>query len=255
MRKTVIFLLSLSFSLVRVPPVRAQTVETKPAHELFESLDYPELQVVPLASQRLEMEARDEKVNWWYVHWSLQASALATFTLSLMAGSYERDDLSENDRDDFSTAKTGGMLLGLGWLTATVLVGVKKPYGAAYAELRKTESKTKRGQLLRERLAEETFERQAELMRKLRIASVVSNVLMSAYLGSFVEGDGSILTAASVLLGFLPLWVKDRHIYTYEKHIEYKRNIYAPVASLRFRPQVHEGEMKVYPSLNFAWEL
>lgn len=229
------------------------TTETRPTHELFDSLDYPELQVVPSASHRLELEANDERDNWWHIHWPMQVSAVSTLSLGFLSKSYSRLSLDSDELSDFDTARLGAKVLGLSWLTATVLVGMKKPYLSSYQNLADIKGKTRRSLLLRERLAEEALEKQAELMKKLRTASVASNVAIALYINSYSAGDGKIFAVASAALGLLPLWIKDRHVFTYEKHMDYKRNIYAPLTGIRLIPRDTGTGVKIQPLLNMAW--
>ena len=231
-------------------PPHAPSTKT---HELFESLDYPELQVVPLASRRLKLERKSEENNWWHVHWPMQASALSTLVLPFIADGQKKTDLSTADEGDFSTAKTGTMILGASWLTATILIGIRKPYNSGYKEIRAVKGKDKRSRLLRERLAEETLEKQASLIRKLRKASAITNSLAAIYIGSFTESTGKLYAAASAILALLPLWIDDPHIFTYEKHMHYKRNIYAPLTMLKYIPEQTPTGLAIYPSLELAW--
>ena len=245
--------ISIAFFFTTVSSFGAPQTPTAKTHELFESLDYPELQVVPLASRRLKIEATDEDKNWWYVHWPIQVSALSTMVLPIVLESHKKDDLDAAQASDFSTGKTGSYLLGAGWLTATILLGMQKPYKKAYKEARSVKGKDKRSRLLRERNAEEALEKQARLMKKLKWAAAISNAVAAINLNTYIKSTGNIYGITGVLVALLPLWFEDRHVYTHRKHMEYKQNIYTPVTRLNYRPEQTVAGTRLYPQVELNW--
>lgn len=253
----VFLLFSMSFSST----VFSKEIAEKKAHapaekirELFESLDYPELQVVPRASQRLKIEAIDEKKNWWYVHWPIQVSALSTLTLGFMANSRFDSGLSAERLEDGKTAATAAKLVGGGWLIGTLLIGLQNPYSSGLQNLSKVKGNSRRNQLLRERMAEETLEKAAKLMKRLKTISIATNLVTVVALGSHFDETGIVYTAISGALAFLPMWFEDRHVFVYDKHMLYKRQIYAPMASLGLYPENNGQKVNWQPTFNLSWK-
>ena len=91
------------------------------ATDILKSLDYPELQVVPRASERIRMEAKAEARNWWYVHWPMQLSAISTIGAGLFASSNQADDLSDVRKEEAKTASSAAIALGSAWLLETLI--------------------------------------------------------------------------------------------------------------------------------------
>ena len=83
--------------------------------------------------------------------------------------------------------------------------------------------------LLRERLAEEAMQKPADLIRMLAYASTITNVIAAGGLIDTVNSDYNLYAGIAILTAFLPLIFKNKYTENYEKHLEYKRKIYAPV--------------------------
>ena len=86
-----------------------------------------------------------------------------------------------------------------------------------------------------------------------RTDSVASNIAVLMYMNSYSTSDEKLFTLVSAVIGLLPLWVKDRQIYAYEKNADYKHNAYAPVTGIRLMPRETERGNKIQPLLNMAW--
>ena len=218
---------------------------------MINSLDYPELQVVPRATDRLRMEAKDEESSWYTTHWPIELSGLATLATAMTASGQQRADLTSADKTTAGTVVTVAQAVGGGWLIAGILIGMQKPYKAGLDRVTKISSKDERGILLRERLAEEALEKPARLMRPLKWASVVSNFTMSALTGVYLTDQGRIMAGLSASLAFLPLMYEDRSIDVHDKHLEYKRKIYRPMSYMDFHLN---NENKITPMANLLWE-
>lgn len=236
-------------------------LENKTAQEiadLVKDLDYPELQVVPRASDRLRMEARDEGRGWFYQHWPIQLSGLAT----LATATYGKNQIrvpSSNDaaknaafEDQAGRVLLVGQLIGAGWLFGGVLWGLRKPYRTGLAEISKIQGKDTRSQLMRERLAEESLESPAKLVKPLRVASVVTNLAVSILMATYLSDEGRIIAAGSATLAFVPLIYDDPTVYTWEKHQEYKRKIYGPVSSTGIGID-RANNNRIVPTTTLTW--
>lgn len=235
-------------------------LENKTAQEIAElvkDLDYPELQVVPRASDRLRMEARDEGRAWFYQHWPIQLSGLAT----LATATYGKNEIrtpsaTDTARNEAFEAQAGrvlmmGQLVGAGWFFGGVLWGLRKPYRKGLVEISKIQGKDTRSHLMRERLAEEALESPAKLVKPLRIASVVTNFVASALIANYLSDEGRLIATGAAALAFVPLIYDDPTVYTWEKHQEYKRKIYGPVSSTGFG--IDRTTQRLVPTTTLTW--
>src|ERR1700677_2836215 len=68
--------------------------------EILDSMGYPELQVVPRASERLSMEAKSEDSNAAITHWPIEFAGLATLVVGISAKGNERSDLTPKETSD-----------------------------------------------------------------------------------------------------------------------------------------------------------
>lgn len=238
--KSVFWVLIVGFLVVG--PVRGQTASeseqeaasaTRQSHpskdlKVLESLDYPELQVVPRATQRLTLEAAEEKKNFWYVHWPFYGSALATILSAQQQQSNLKADLESKERSDAKDRLTISSAIGTAWLVGMVVLSFDRPYQKGKDTVEKIGGRSKETALMRERIAEETFETPARLISKLKWISVVSNFVANSVALDEVNTDGQVYAGVGILASFLPLVFEHTYTYNYEKHQEYKRKIYAP---------------------------
>ncbi|MEK6554676.1 MAG: hypothetical protein AABZ31_05520, partial [Bdellovibrionota bacterium] len=201
------------------------------ADEIFKSLDYPELQVVPRATERLLTEAQYEESRRLLVHWPIILPSLATFYLGLTSDGEYKTGATKSEKDDADLYSTAATMVGGFWVAASSFISWSKPYRTGLNNTRKNKDKDKRGALYRERIAEETLEMQADTMKTLVRLAVISNLAATVAVASSHEvSDGEI--AISALLAFTPWIFEHRYITTWNKHLEYKRKIYSPIASL-----------------------
>ena len=200
--------------------------------DIINNLEYPELMVVPRASERLRIEAKDEDDSWYYTHWTIEFSGLATLALGTVASSYYRESLSATEKADAKTVTTVTQAVGLGWITAGFLIGMQKPYRSALNVINKYPGKDERSTLARERLAEENLESPARLMRVMKWASVLTNFGACALTATYLSDQGRLGAGVAAALSFLPLIFEDHAIVVFEKHLEYKKKIYGPVSSV-----------------------
>ncbi|MCB0350014.1 MAG: hypothetical protein KDD38_02450, partial [Bdellovibrionales bacterium] len=128
-------------------------------------LSYPELEVTPRASERLDIEYKNEKRTSWQTHLPIQFSALAT----LYAGtsSSVKDGATADEKDSYETAQTIAVGVGAGWLVLTgALAAAYRPYRTGRIEISKLPKGTPREQLTRERISEEALYAPAALANK-----------------------------------------------------------------------------------------
>ena len=215
-------------------------------------MGYPELQVVPRASERLAIEAKSEDSSGIVAHWPIQLSGLATLYVGFAAKGNLRTDLTEKEKSDSNTIASVTTAIGAGWILGTALLGAQRPYRSGVYAINKYPGKDERATLLRERLAEEALEKPARTMRVLQNFSVISNAVVNIASGWHANESGKITAGVGLLLSFLPYVFEDHSIAVYEKHIEYKKKIYTPLKSAYFS---YDSKSKsLTPMTGLAWE-
>jgi len=219
--------------------------------EILSSVGYPELQVVPRASERLNMEAKAERGSWFITHWPIQFSGLVTLYVGNSSKNARRLDLSDKGKADGNTISTTATAIGAGWLLGGLVLGLQKPYTAASRNIQRVKGKDQRAELLKERLAEEALERPAKTMRVLQWVSVITNATMNTLLINYSNDKGKVTAGLGVVFAFLPLMFNDHSINVFEKHVEYKKKIYAP---LKTGGMHYDSDSKTFtPTMNLVW--
>jgi hypothetical protein len=231
----------------------AHAEENSKGEGLLKALSYPELEVVPRASQRLRTEAIYENKNAWKTHLSLQVSALSTLVAGVVAIDSPKKDASQAERDNNEWSSQLGILVGGGWLATTlVMSGSYKPYRSAWLKVKKMPKGSQAEELARERTAEEGLYTPARLGTRLKYLSIVTNALASAYIIGNGSDEVKVAGSLSLLLALNPLIFDYRWGWVADQHREYKKKIYGPVAQFRALPKAN-GEMDFAPTL--AWHL
>ncbi len=218
---------------------------------LFSSLDYPELQVVPRASDRLAMESPLEKDLGLSMFWPFQLSALMTVGTGFMMKGRLKEDATEQERKDADFAANAAVGIGAAWIGLTYYLLSTEPYGSELSKIKKYKGNDKRTDLLRERIAEEALQKPAELIRTLTWISFATNFGATVNLIDRSTKDNNLYPALGAVAAFLPLIFKNRYIENYEKHLEYKRKIYSPIVSTTFYPDKFTGALT--PGLLMTW--
>lgn len=193
-----------------------------------QNLTYPELNVVPRASQRVKLEIKNESRDAWSSNLAVQISSLSTLSAGIMASSSVDTDKDENKLSPVIAMSVGGA-----WLSATAWAAMKyRPYKESFKRIRKLPYKTKRERLIVERLAEEEINTLRSLGKRIRWFSTFSNLAASTYLLESVEGDSDAHMAASVsaLLALGPLFFNYKWENIAKEQEKYKKKIYTPVA-------------------------
>ncbi len=216
-----------------------------------QEFSYPELNVVPRASDRIRMEVRSEEGHAWKSNLALQMSSFLTLSSGILAGSNLRED------DDKSYAPEVAMTVGAGWFVASIWASAKyRPYRNSFLKLRKKPYRTKREKLTKERLAEEEINSLRSMGQKIRWASAASNFATSMYLmdaiddstdeGKKVRGLASISAVASLI----PLFFPYRWETVATEQDKYKKKIYAPVS---LAPTLLKTNKGLINGLKLAW--
>jgi hypothetical protein len=199
------------------------------------TFEYPELSVVPRATERVQMEAQKDREQRWKTHLPILAPALGNLvagTTLLLNGT--RSDTHPTDTSS-KVAPWVGMGTGLVW-TALILGVVDRQdfYQEGLIEATKIPARTQKDLLMRERLAEESIHRAGKLARKLKWLSAISNLGAGAFMiGAAKENSvASYVSIGAAATAFIPFLFPHRWELTESIHEDYKRRIYAPIAQV-----------------------
>lgn len=219
--------------------------------DILESIGYPELQVVPRATERLALEAKGEDYSSIFTHWPVELSGLMTMAVGFTSKSAQKDDLSVKQKRDANSIATATTTVGGAWVVGGVILGLQHPYRRGAQTISKYQGRDERSMLLRERLAEEALERPARVMRVLENVAVISNFSMNALSMIHADDNGKVVAGLGVIMSFLPYMFQDHQIDVYDKHIEYKKKIYAPIKSASLH---YDSSSKTFtPMTTLAW--
>lgn len=192
-------------------------------------LSYPELEVAPRATERVQIEARKELRGRWLVHLPIQASSVLTLVAAGMAK--EKADLSQDEKTKFDERIQNANYVGAGWLiTSTLMAGLYKPYTSGIKELKQISVKSKRDELTRERIAEEILYRPATVAKAMKWFSVITQVAVNAALIDNNEDKSAAVAAVAMIGAFAPVIFNHAWIENADNHRLYKKRIYGPIA-------------------------
>lgn len=211
-------------------------------------LDYPELNVTPRASDRLQIEADKENAKTWLNLVPIQFSSLVTLSTGL-AFTEKPQDGNTNQSGSASTAnaptpsyaKTVGLAVGGAWLAVTLALDMwYRPYESGFHDVNPMPRRTQREQLTRERFAETTIEEAATMGRRLMWAATATNLFASIYMLANAEkgSTGVALAAAAIPAALAPLVFQTHWQAVAAQQREYKKRIYGPISSLSVQPSI-----------------
>jgi hypothetical protein len=239
--------LKLIFVTILMAPVLAAAQ----AKDDLSQLTYPELEVTPLASERLEIEARKERANRFAIQWPAQLSALVTLVAADTA--HPKDNASSGDRDRIRDGISQGRVIGGAWLGATVLLsGLYNPYRRGYAETAKLPDKTTREKLTRERLSEEALYAPADLAWKIEVFSVATEFYATMPFILYGDANTKTMGAIAAFAAFAPLIFEYRWSSVARQHREYKKKIYGPTTGPVLLPK-ENGQVQLGYGLAYSF--
>ncbi|HET9237796.1 MAG TPA: hypothetical protein VFO10_11125 [Oligoflexus sp.] len=212
-------------------PLQAQAPAPK------EGYQYPELLVVPRASQRLATLANQESKSRARTHFVLQAPAFFT----LLAGASAMS-MKEAKSKEAAAIASG---IGLGWLVGTFGLGAMyTPYRTAQQDIAALGDKTQEQSLAKERRAEEALYFPAYVMRRVQYIAAFTNFAGAIAITSLPEENDKVKAVAGVaaVMAFLPLVFDHPWITNYDQQQDYKKRIYGPVAELTLLPEVSHAQ-------------
>lgn len=241
---------------VKEPAAKKESVVIPPREskeeDILKGLDYPELMVVPRATDRLTMETQNEREYGWIAFWPYQVSSITTLLAgNRLRGNYKADVTTDLEKKDSDNVGLAAMAVGVGGLGLSIFLIRSDLYGDSFRRLKAMKVTDKRSELLRERLAEEALEKPAHLINMLTTVSVTLNVLANGAVLSQANGDVRSYAAIGMVASFLPWMFSNRYVDNWSKQQEYKRKIYTPL--LGFDWQYHSRSKEFQPQLSMNW--
>lgn len=188
--------------------------------------DYPELSVVPRASERLRIEADRETNQRWTAHLPLAVAGATTLLGGVLA-----EGNKDGDKDDGVGPKIA-IGVGTGWLVTAIWLHTSyRPYSAGSREVKALPQGSMREQLIAERYAEERIAAAASLGKKIKWISFGTNFLASVASASDAKKDsaGMAVSIAGVATAFLPLLFNYPWENIQDEQLNYKKKIFGPV--------------------------
>ncbi len=229
----------------------AQPEYQLPKLEDLKALDYPELQVVPRASERLEMGAIAVKDRGVMLLFPYMASSVMTLAAGVIVNSSIRPELSENDKREASVASKFAIGIGAAGIGLAYWFTYSDNYGITLAQIRGFKNKDRRTELFKERLSEEVFEKTAKQASQWKWVFATANLLTSLQLTGKSTGANNIVPTLGVAAALLPLFITTSYETNYRKQLEYKRRIYVPLTWFDYQYNARQASWQ--PQLNAVW--
>lgn len=224
-------------------------------------IDYPELNMVPRNSDRLESEAKVEGRRIWGVAIPMAASAAVTVAVGGVIW----------NSTDLAMAPAGWTAVGagaIGLMISGAVVAFGSPYQAALTDLNAAYPKgtSVRERLTRERFAEEAVQRAARNGNRLRFLAATLQGVTNVYVfvSSFAYGRnfpndmivqsrstmGMVAAGVGFLAAFAPVFFRPYWIDVAEEQDSFRKRIFSPVA----QPAVFPVGDSLVPGVALAWK-
>lgn len=218
--------------------------------KFLENLDYPELQVVPRATARLQNEAAYESERSHSLQWTFYTSGLATLYMGYKHnGNYKQENPTDEQKASNASNALMAEAIGLGTLGVAAFMAISKPYTKANDDVKRVKGNDRKSELYRERIAEEGLEKPALLMDKLTTIAIGANLLAFALVVSEATDETKNTAYIAGVASMLPYLFESPYITNYQKQLEYKRKIYVPLSSFQFFPNGN----KLIPGVALNW--
>jgi len=192
--------------------------------------DYPELTVIPRASETVKKEAETESKNNYLIHWAIQAPAVATLLASaLHQATPKYDDTGAKLSSD---ARLTGFMVSAGWIVGTLgLSAFYHPYQSSLSELGKQGGSSARDQLLRERMAEHGLKAASRVGTLLRYASGITLIGANVFLLAEADGQHKAFPAVAAGLSLVSLFWCHPWERNYREQMSYRKRVYGVVSN------------------------
>ncbi|MGZ3806760.1 MAG: hypothetical protein ACXVCE_01640 [Bacteriovorax sp.] len=191
------------------------------------ALSYPELDVTPRATERLNMLIEKERESHFFSQLPMQTSAISTLATGLL----QLGSVNES-KDPSKKSPNAGIIVGAAWLGINYYVGQRyHVYEETMTDVNKIPGKTARDQLMRERIAEEGINRAARLANRLKWISAATNAGANVYMLSKVKKETAAhyMGAFSLLASFAPVLFTSESERVAEDQNAYKKKVYGPL--------------------------
>ncbi|MGZ3700114.1 MAG: hypothetical protein ACXVCH_18625 [Bdellovibrionota bacterium] len=193
-------------------------------------LSYPEMSVVPRATDRLASELPTESLRVWTSTLPMLISGTATLAGALVCFGPGQ-----------VTPVVTGLTIGGGWVIAGLVTGLfYRPYEAANQEISAVAKGGLDEKITRERLAEEAIDRAGGYFNRIRFLSAATNVfasvpmIVSAFTGSNSGTPNYLYLGAGAgvaAVALIPLFIKPYFTKVADEQESFKQRIFSPVAS------------------------
>ena len=205
--------------------------------------------MTPRYSDRLDQEA--QKDRGMLAYWQFQVGGAATMAAMLTRMTTTAGTLN-------TSALVGAGVGGLWLLGGTLMGALYDPYRSGQKAVAALPKGTTREQLTRERVAESEIEGAESVVSKLRTTMLVTDLFAAFY---FMAGgsNGFSMTsdlpvvATVILSGFVPYLFKPSVMVVAEQQRDYRKKIFAPVASLGLHAESASSAAHLVPSLQLSW--
>ncbi len=218
------------------------------------TFEYPELSVVPRATDQVLAESGHEADSVWKNHLPFLVPATVTFlagTAELVEGPKQENQASSSS--DHKAVPYVAMGVGMAWFgVAYGILGQQDFYSSAASEIRQLQSKTTREQLLRERRAEEGIIKAGSLARKLKWLSFASNLFSGILVATTSKESSTYFGIAAALTSLTPLVFPHRWEELDNRHQDYKKRIYAPVAEISILKDPGFASARFSPAISLS---
>ncbi len=259
MKKTILFVLIVCTQFAYTQVVSAQsvlssqdmTLKSAPLED-FKALDYPELQVVPRASERLMIESQKNKDKGIFLLMPYVIPSLFTLSSGAVASGSLKDSLTIEDREIAKTSTNASIGIGVFSLAAAYWYVQADQYGETVGQLRGLKSKDRRTELLKERISEEAFERSNQQFSKAKWIFAVTHFIANASLAGKLQGDSNIIPVVGMLTAWAPIFMSTDYETNYQRQLDYKKRIYVP---LTFMDMKYNTQTQAWiPQTSFVWQ-
>lgn len=253
---TAIAIISISlnvFAQTQATPTSAAATTATESLKLedLKALDYPELQVVPRASERLVLETTHASDNGVMTLLPYVLSSTMTLLSGAVVNSNMRTDYDDQRKLEVGRSAKGAMVVGAAGLGLAYWFANTDFYGTSLNQIRALKNKDRRTELLKERLAEESFEKSAQMISQWKWVFVLTNLVASAELTGKSVDDNNLVPSLSVAAALLPLFISTSYETNYQKQMEYKKRIYVPLTWFDYK--YHPNQASWQPEFNLVW--
>ncbi|HAG91606.1 MAG TPA: hypothetical protein DCL41_07025 [Bdellovibrionales bacterium] len=223
---------------------------------LAEDFEYPELNVTPLASERLKMEALRENSSseMWMDHVPVFIPATLNLIAAIKLNSQKSDFSAKEQKDAEDTTRVafGVSAFWIGY--SSYLAMTYRPFSDATTYISRMEGNSKKAHLIRERLAEERIKESARFGRMLSWISSGTLLASSLAVASKAKTDAEAIAIVSAVSALSPLIFRYRWEKVEDYHSEYKKRIYGPVVTSGLYGKKIEGETHWAPQLLVSYQ-